>query len=434
MKKASVYTLGCRLNQTESALVMDHLERENFTFVPWGEPADVMIINSCSVTGTADQKTRQIVRQAKHRNPSAYMIIMGCGVSKKEDCSQWQKSDLVDLILPNTEKSKIIEYLPAKFRSSVSEKPSGVCSEDRLFKEEGVGRYYEKTRANLKIQEGCNFFCSYCIVPYLRGEPRSREWQDVLREMQALLAQGYQEIVLTGVNVATYNDHGRNLADLVRELLKFPGDFRLRLSSTEPGPVVYQLAEIMAEDSRLCRFLHLSVQYAENTILKAMNRRYTIEDYQQLLAFLTTKIPDICIGSDLIVGFPGETDDLFEQCCQNVKKLPLAYIHVFSYSPREGTKAATMPNQVPATVAKKRHEEFAALVHQKSHDFSQRFIGKTVQILTEHCDEEGKVQGWTDNYLRVVATTTAPVQSNQWLRVLLTALKDDRALQGVQVE
>lgn len=428
MKKASIYTQGCRLNQTESALMADRLEQAGFTVVSWEEESEIKIINSCSVTGTAAQKMGQLVRSIRKHHPDSFIVLAGCGVTSESDREKWQQNGLADLVVPNQKKGELADILRETL-ATTSDFHSLSCEQKDLFEEKGVGRYYEKTRANLKIQEGCNFFCSYCIVPYLRGAPRSREWNDILREMGELLQQGYKEIVLTGVNVATYDDHGRDLADLVRELLKFEGDFRLRLSSTEPGEVVRKIAAVMKEDSRLCRFLHLSVQYAENRILKAMNRRYTIEAYRDLLTELTEQIPEICIGSDLIVGFPGEDEESFAMCCEMIEQLPLAYIHVFTYSKREGTKAATMPNQVPSSIAKQRHEIVRKIVERKSQQYCEQFIDKSVRILTETIDE-GLISGWTDNYIKIELPAKPNIQQNEFYEVKVTAYKEDRTLKG----
>lgn len=428
MKKAAIYTQGCRLNQTESALMADRLEQAGFTVVSWEEDSEIKIINSCSVTGTAAQKMGQLVRSIRKHHPESFIVLAGCGVTSEKDQEKWQQNGLADLVIPNQKKGELADILREALTPALDFHTSS-CEQDDLFEEKGVGRYYEKTRANLKIQEGCNFFCSYCIVPYLRGAPRSREWNDILREMGELLQQGYKEIVLTGVNVATYDDHGRDLADLVRELLKFKGDFRLRLSSTEPGEVVRKIAVIMKEDPRLCRFLHLSVQYAENRILKAMNRRYTIEAYRDLLKELTEQIPEICIGSDLIVGFPGEDEESFKTCCEMICQLPLAYIHVFTYSKREGTKAATMPNQVPANVAKQRHEIVRKIVEQKSQKYCEQFINKRVRILTETIEDD-MVSGWTDNYIKVEVPMRENVQQNEFYDVKITNYKEERTLRG----
>jgi threonylcarbamoyladenosine tRNA methylthiotransferase MtaB len=301
------------------------------------------------------------------------------------------------------------------------------------FTEEGIGTFGERTRANLKIQEGCEFFCSYCIVPYARGPARSRDWDDWLREARELVSRGYHELVLTGVNVATYNHAGRDVADVVEALLEIPGDFRIRLSSTEPGPILRRLIGLMADNPRICRFLHLPLQYGENGILRAMNRRYSVEEYAEFATLAAESVPGLCLGTDLIVGFPGETDEAFETCCETVESLPINHLHVFTYSPREGTPAASFPNQVLGDLATRRAEILTGLGLRKAETFARSQLGETVQVITEERSEAGDWEGWSGNYLRVLLPG-AKHDENELVSVRLDESLGGRRLRGHEVE
>ena len=429
--QAAIYTLGCRLNQTESALIADDLERHGFEVVSWGAPAELLVVNSCSVTGTAAQKTRQLVRSARRQFPQAFLVLAGCGASSETEREQWLAGNLVDLVVPNAGKESLARRLPAGLARSGSTMLGDIAvTTGSSFRIDGVGRHTDRTRASLKIQEGCDFFCSYCIVPTLRGPPRSRAWDDAVRELEALLAAGYKEIVLTGVNVATYADGGLDLSGLVARLLEVPGDWRLRLSSTEPGPAVEKLGELMRRDPRLCRSLHLSAQYGEDEILKLMNRRYRFADYARLVRNLSAAVPGLCMGTDIIVGFPGETEARFAACLQALEELPVGYMHVFTFSPRPGTRAAELPGRVPERIAGERFDRLAVLAEKKALEFARSQIGKSLRILTEAPDENGRMQGWSDNYLRVVIDSPSPVANNEWLQATITGVEDGRTVVG----
>ncbi|MCF7854069.1 MAG: tRNA (N(6)-L-threonylcarbamoyladenosine(37)-C(2))-methylthiotransferase MtaB [Candidatus Pacebacteria bacterium] len=401
MVTASIYTLGCRLNQADSALIADDLRRHGFSIREWGEPTDLTIVNSCTVTTAAEQKTRQAVRAARRLNPQTYLVLAGC--SANIDADRWLKESAIDLVVPNPGKTGLTAFLPAKLDrppAPVLASPLETASAP-LFEEQGCGYYPHHTRANLKIQEGCDFFCSYCIVPYARGIPRSRDWDDILREARALLQEGHKELVLTGVNIACYNDHGRTLSDLLRELVRLPGDYRIRLSSTEPREEVPRLLKTLHDNPRICRSLHLPIQYGEDTILQAMNRRYSVAEFTDLIQQAVVTVPGICIGSDVIVGFPGETDATFATCLETIADLPFAYLHVFRYSKRAGTPAARLPNQVNGKLAARRHEALTALATRKSMAFAEEFVGRSVEVLTETQKEDGAWEGWSSEYLRV---------------------------------
>ena len=420
MPTASIFTLGCRLNQADSALIADLLTRAGYDLVEWNETADVVVINGCVVTATAGQKTRQAVRAARKRCPDACIVLVGCAASLEKDTPNLP----ADLILDNSRKNELLSHLPATPSTlstrSISSKPSA------NFSESGTGLYTDRTRANLKVQEGCDFFCSYCIVPHVRGKPRSRDWNDVLREARELIGRGHRELVLTGVNLGTYNDNGRDLADLIRAIADLPGEFRIRLGSVEPIPVVRRVVDVMAELApRVCRFLHLPLQYGEDTILNAMNRRYTTAEFQGHAEYALEKIDGLCLGTDLIVGFPGETETEFAKSANFIKNIPWGNMHVFRFSPREGTPAAKRKNEMPnGNVAAERSREIEKIYTEKLEEFKRSQLGKTLPVLIESQTESGESLGWSDNYLEFeIQGTFAPGTLAQ---VMIQGLKKDR--------
>ena len=432
--RASIYTLGCRLNQADSALMADALRGNGFELVPWGEPADLVVIDSCTVTATATHQSGQALRGARRRCPEAFVVLTGCAATVEPE--RWQREAAADLILPNAAKTEIVRHLPAglarpaqPLAAQAVERPG-----ETLFTQPGRGLYAERTRANLKVQEGCDGFCSYCIVPHARGAPRSRAWDDALREAGELLACGHRELVLTGVNIAAYADHGRDLADLLGAVLALGDGFRLRLGSTEPGPVLPRIVDLMARAPRLCRSLHVPLQYAEAGILQAMNRRCGVREFAEFATQAVGRVPGVCLGSDIIVGFPGETEAIFEACYEALSALPLSYLHVFTYSPREGTPAARLPDRVDGRTAGTRQHRLSALSQAKSEAFARRSVGQILEVLTEQRNAAGRLEGWSDNYLRVeIADSDPPAERNQRVNVRITGPRAGHAVTGERV-
>jgi threonylcarbamoyladenosine tRNA methylthiotransferase MtaB len=433
MPTAAIYTLGCRLNQADAALMADDLRRHGYDIRDWEDGADVMILNSCTVTAAAAAKTRQALRAARRRQQAAFIVLTGCDVQTGTE--DWVQEGTADLIIPNPVKTSVAACLPEKLTRPPKTRIADAAAplEKPLFTQEGCGFYPDRTRANLKIQEGCDFHCSYCIVPTVRGAPRSRAWNDVLREARELLERGHRELVLAGVNIACYDDHGRRLPELLAELAELPGDFRLRLSSTEPVPLIPALIEVMrAYPRRVCRFLHLPLQYGEDSILRAMNRRYSVTQFAELVNLAAESVPGICIGSDVIVGFPGETEGTFAQCRATIEKLPLTYLHVFRYSPRPGTRAADLPGQVNGAVAAARHRQLTDIAQSKSRSFTASCQGHDLQVLTEAINRRGNWEGWSDNYLRVeIVAGGNGLQENQFVQVrMISHARDGRRVIG----
>ncbi len=412
-RRASLYTLGCRLNQAETALLAGQLAAAGFTVVPWGAPADLVVINSCTVTGAAARKSRHTARLARRRHTDAFIVLAGCDAELAADA--WSQEPAVNLVVPNPLKRRLVELLPAKLDPAVhlgiaALPPAPLAESATLpaFAEPGCGLYVDKTRANLKIQEGCNLGCSYCIIPAVRGPPRSRAWDDVLRETAALATRGHREMVLTGINLALYDDHGRRLPDLITAVLDVAPGFRVRLSSLEPGPEIEPVVELMAREPRLCRHLHLPLQYGEDGILRAMRRTYTVADFAAAAANAVRRVPGLCLGTDVIVGFPGETDDAFARCRDTIRSLPLAYLHVFPFSPRPGTPAAQLPGRVPGARARVRVQTLETLGRGAALAFAQSQLGQRLTVLTEAPAQDGRPHGVTDNYLPVELVDAPP--------------------------
>ena len=404
-KYATAVTLGCRLNQADTALIFDKLKNRGYEIVKpdTKKQISLIIINTCSVTGSASRKSRQTARSFRKKNPNAIIIVTGCSADVESD--YWKNEPSINLIIPNSSKAEFDIYLDkldtATCQSKFVQNPVTENNSNTTFIENAVGFYPFKSRANIKIQEGCDSFCTYCIVPYGRGKPRSRDWDDTIREFKELLKRGHREIILTGVNIATYNNDKKTLVDLLKKLVSIPGDFRIRLSSTEPQFNTHGLIDIISSSPKICRFLHLPLQHGTNEILKRMGRNYTTEDFAKFVNLAVKKIPGICIGTDIITGFPGETDTLFSQCSDFVKNLPLSYLHVFRYSKRKGTPAADYKEQVPHSIVLERHNILSSIGKELSANLIKQQLGKTVKVLFEKHTNNNELIGWSDNYIKL---------------------------------
>lgn len=424
-RRVAIQTLGCRLNQADSALIAADFTAHGYAVVPWGEAAEVAVVNSCAVTGVATQKSRHAVSFARRLNPGAFVVLCGCAAmdEKALDCPPELQPDLV---VPNPKPPSIAALLPEDPRHCAD----GVCRHCGStpladgFVIVGTGEYPLHNRAYIKIQEGCNFRCTYCIVPQTRGEPCSRDLDDILREAETLLQRGHRELVLTGVNIATYHNRGADLTALIGRLLRLSPHFRVRLGSTEPGPVLDRLIELMKCERRLCRFLHLPVQYGADAILERMGRHYSCRKYADTVMRAVEQIPGVCIGTDLMVGFPGETDELFMECRRFVEEMPFGLMHIFSYSPRPGTPAALWPRP-PAPAVEQREKAMLALARAKADAFAASQVGTEVSVLIEkdNC-------GWSDNYLKVCLEPQPPLAPNTLCECRLEAADGERRMSG----
>ncbi|HBG49983.1 MAG TPA: tRNA (N(6)-L-threonylcarbamoyladenosine(37)-C(2))-methylthiotransferase MtaB [Cyanobacteria bacterium UBA9971] len=406
MKKVAIYTLGCRANQLESSIISDKFIGLGWKIVKFSEVADIYVINTCTVTGKSDNESRYYARKARKTNPEAKIILCGCYIQvSPEEAAQL---DEVDLVMGNTEKLEIAELITD---GKVFEQENKIYVSDIMqqekFRDKVVFSASGRTRANIKVQDGCNFRCSYCIVPYARGKSRSNELSNIINQVNEITKQGFQELVLSGIHLGQWGldlTPKTQLADLIKEIEKAENLKRFRLSSIDPMEFTDELIETITNSEKFCRHLHISLQSGNNAILKAMKRRYSVEYYSELIEKLDKNIPDIAIGSDIIVGFPGETEEQFEDTCENLEKLPISYIHVFSYSKRKGTPADLMENQVPENIKKERNKRLTELAKRKNLDFRKSFLEKDLEVLVELARDKksGLLKGMTDNFIPVL--------------------------------
>lgn len=421
MPRAAFTSLGCRLNHTEAAAWAGQFADKGYTIVPWGEPAEVAVINTCSVTHRAEAHCRNIVRRALRDSPDAFVVVAGCYA--QSDFEALSKIPGVDLIVGTEYKDTFADYLdrPRKLPDPVVLHSARISREE--FEVPSTGRY-DSTRANLKVQDGCDFFCSFCIIPYTRGRERSRRYADLMREARELADGGYRELVLTGVNIGRYENRGKTLADVADGLEEVPGVDRIRITSIEPTTVEERLLRGMAGEGKLCRYLHLPVQSGDDGVLSGMGRRYTAEEYGEFAERAAASVPGLGLGTDVIVGFPGETDAAFARTRRVLAGLPFAYYHVFSYSPRAGTKAAQSPDRLPPEVIAERSRALREDSDRRRREFAASHLGRTVEVLFEQQDRSGRWTGLTDSYLRVGALSPEPLE-NQLRSVRIASVAPD---------
>lgn len=419
MKKAAFYTLGCKVNQYESESMAELLKNDGYEIVKFEDYADVYIINTCTVTGMSDRKSRQIIRRAKKKNPNAIVVAAGCYAQVSPD--EVSRLDGVNLILGTKDRSKIVEIL-----KSVNSSSQLCCVDDisknHIFEAMTISSYSDRTRAFIKIQEGCNQFCSYCIIPYARGPIRSRDMLEVINEAKQLVFSGYREIILVGIHIASYglDKKSYTLSDLIIELNNIPNLERLRLSSIEPMTLNDKFIAKIKHCKTLCPHFHLSLQSGCNETLARMNRKYTVEDYEIIVNSIRTHFSDAAITTDIMTGFPGETDEEFKKTLLFTKKIGFADAHIFQYSRRKGTPADTMPNQIAPEIKEKRSKLLEVAVQKSRQQFLSSQLGKVVKVLFEQkChDDNSFFEGKTPNYITVRVKTEKDI-NNQLLDVKL---------------
>jgi threonylcarbamoyladenosine tRNA methylthiotransferase MtaB len=391
-------TFGCRLNQAETERFAAGFAAAGWQVVSWGTPADVAVIHGCAVTGTAEQECLRLARGVKRHAqqagvPEPFVVLVGCVV---EAAANRGPVPGVDLLVPRRDKERLAAIVFASLGGTPSGS-SGPC--ELLERDDGHPRPSHRVRALLKVQDGCDFFCSYCIVPHLRGAPVSRPWHLVLDEARALAQAGCAEIVVTGCNVACYRDGARGLADLVAAIAALDEVQRIRLSSIEPATAERAIVDLMAACPKLCRYLHLPLQSGDAEMLRRMRRRYTPEAFAETVRHAAARIPDLGLGTDVITGFPGETDAAFDRTRELLAGLPFSNLHVFPYSERPGTPAAGFGEAVPRPVRKARAAELIRLREEKRQAFAQTFVGRPVEVLVERIGRDGLARGWTGPYL-----------------------------------
>ena len=392
--KVGICSLGCKVNIYESELVTNILKNNNYTVVDFEDKADIYIINTCSVTNESDKKSRKMINRAKKNNPAAIIIVMGC-------YSQVNAEDTdVDIVLGNKDKSKIVEIIEEYIKTKQKKKIIYDLTKVEFEKME-ITNFDSHTRAFVKIQDGCNAFCSYCIIPYVRGRVRSKDPEDVIKEVTTLVEKGYKEIVLTGIHTGRYGtDINTNLEELLNKLVNIPNIYRIRLSSIEINEITPGIKELLKENKVMAKHLHIPLQSGSNKILKLMNRRYNKEEFLSMVDNLRD-IPDISLTTDLIVGFPNEGEEEFNETIDTLKKIGFTKIHTFPYSKRKGTPAATMDNQVFPEEKKKRVHRILDLSNKYEHNFYESKIGKIYDGVVE-VHSNGTTIVHTSNFIPVI--------------------------------
>ncbi|MBS6452186.1 tRNA (N(6)-L-threonylcarbamoyladenosine(37)-C(2))-methylthiotransferase MtaB [Eshraghiella crossota] len=435
MKKCALHSLGCKVNSYETQAMQKMMESAGYEIVPFGEEiADIYIINTCSVTNIADRKSRQMIHKAKKLNPEAVVAAAGCYVESAGD----NIDEDVDIVIGNNEKSHLIEILNEYFEHMDKEKSVDI-GKVTGFDELNIDSPLEHTRAYVKIQDGCNRFCSYCIIPYVRGRIRSRKPDDVMAEIKRVAASGCKEVVLTGIHLSSYGldfkDSTVKLIDVIEAVNRIEGIERIRLGSLEPLIVTEEFVRRLAKCKKICPHFHLSLQSGCDETLKRMNRRYNVDEYYKGVELLREYFPDAAVTTDVIVGFPGETEEEFNITKKYLEKVCFYEMHVFKYSRRKGTAADKMPDQIPENIKSERSTELLELNEILSNGYREKYIGKKVKVLLEenHIIENKKyIIGFTDTYVRVaLENPEEKLYTNQIVNVRVKKLFEKDMVIGV---
>jgi len=407
-KKVFAVTLGCRLNQADTALIYSRLTNLGFEILKSCEQSspDLIVINTCTVTANASSKSRRTARHFRNLFPDACIAVTGCDCNNSLE--NW-KNQNIDILLLNSEKKLLADKVLLWFQNKnnnlhtlVNASTLSELSKNHLtFYENTIAKFPFRKRAFLKIQEGCNAFCSYCIVPYVRGPEKSRNPAEILDEAEALVNAGHREIIITGVNISSYECDSYDIISLIKKISQIPGDFRIRLSSMEPHVKNLELIELIRDNSKICRFMHIPLQSGSDCILKFMNRKYSVADFENFVLFARKQVDGIHIGTDIIVGFPGENHERFEESLAFLKKMKFANTHVFRFSPRKGTPAADFKNQIPHKLVKNRAEIIQNIANNAKSSFLNSQINSKFKLLVESLLPDNCAIGITDNYIKV---------------------------------
>lgn len=421
MKKAALYTLGCKVNQYETEAMAELLKKSGYEITDFSQSADVYVINTCSVTNMGDRKSRQIIRRAKKTNPDAIIAVAGCYSQTAPE--EILAIDGVNLVLGTQGRHNIAELLKNLDTESKVNAVSDIMT-THDFEELKIDSYIDRTRAYIKIQDGCSQFCSYCIIPYARGPVRSRNEYEVIEEIKKLAKKGFSEIILVGIHVASYGkDLGNtSLENLLLKADAIDGIKRIRMSSIEPMTLNKSFVDKVKVSKKLCNHFHISLQSGCDETLKRMNRHYTTAQYMEIVNGLRTAFPDTAVTTDIMVGFPGETDEEFQKTAEFIKKADFADAHVFMYSQRRGTPAAKRPDQIPPEVKEKRSKEIIEIVKHSRESFLSRFIGSTHEVLFEQ-PSGGYFEGKTSNYITVKVKANENLQG-QYRDVLFERIEN----------
>jgi len=422
MKKVSFYTLGCKLNQAETAILAEQFEQGGYQLVPFGQSSDICIINTCTVTAKSDYRCRQMIRKSKKISPSAKIAVVGCYAQLNPE--KIKEIDGVDFILGSDRKFDLLKIFEEGDRKS---KPLLLPSDNDLFLSPGAGDFWDHTRAFVKIQDGCDSFCSYCTVPLARGRSRSDDLNFIFKRTRELAERGHQEIVLTGVHIGRYGQDltpPKSLLDVLKKLESIENLKRIRLSSLEPLEVNDDLLHWIGESEKICHHFHIPLQSGDDEILKQMNRNYDSKTIGRILEKIKSILPDCGLGTDVIVGFPGETVEHFQNTVRLVEETPFTYLHVFSFSPRPGTKAATFRNRVIPKEIKRRSEILRGIGRSKKYNFYKGLIDKNLKVLWEEKQRGDWMFGFSGNYARV-RTKSNPEFMNKFGMVEIKAAEPD---------
>jgi len=412
MKTVTFKTFGCRLNQSETALMQAQFKAFDYEIIDdFRSDADVYVVHTCTITGNAEKSCIQVARSKKRKHPNSIVILAGCAVEVNRE--EILEKTGADFVFDQAEKymmPQLIESLPLNANS--------------------VLPYFLSTRASVKVQDGCNFFCSYCIVPYTRGKPKSRPIDEVIDEVKAFANNGYKEIVITGVNIGCYNDGGKKLINVVEEIEKIDLVKRIRISSIEVSTTEKDIIDLMADSEKFCNYLHFPLQSGDNNILKSMHRHYTIEEYCNMVEYALEKIPLLGLGADIITGLPGEDKNAFFNTYDLINSFPFSNLHVFPYSRRKGTKAADMPDQVPGNISKERTLQLIELGEKKQMQYARDLIssGREVEVLIEGFDKGGNGIGWTGEYnkAKVLKTQGVKLEKNTIVKGNVDKFEDSK--------
>ena len=423
--KVAFYTLGCRMNQFETSGIEESFEKKGYEIIDFKEKADIYVINTCTVTNDADRTSRKIIRQVKRRNPDALVVATGCYAQVSP--MELAKMEEIDLVIGNSNKNAVLEFVEDYLNKKYEDK----VFVDNIFKENEfksfqISTFYEGTRPILKVQEGCNSFCTFCIIPYARGKVRSAKIKDIVNQAKILVDKGYKEIILTGTQLSQFGyDHREGyLVDLLLELIKIKELKRVRLSSMGINEIDNRLLDVLINEEKIAPHFHLSLQSGDDRVLQDMKRGYTVKEYAHIVNTIVSKRPETAIGTDIIAGFPTETEEAFLNTVKLVEELPFAYIHVFTYSPRKNTKATKLRDIVSPKEKKRRTNVLIQLSRKKNYQFRKNFLGKTIKDVLILSNKNGKKFGISGNYIHMYIDTDK--NTNQLIDVKLVDIGKEK--------
>lgn len=424
--KVASFALGCKVNQYESQAVGNLFRERGYILTDIDCSADIYVINTCTVTNLGDKKSRQLIRKCKRLNPDAFIAVMGCYAQVAPD--EVFAIEGVNLVLGTNDKSKIVDIIEENFDKNTRMKIVRDIKHEKTFEPLTEGLPEGRTRAYIKIEDGCDRYCSYCIIPYARGPVRSRDMESIEKEAACLAENGFKEVVITGIHIASYGKDTKdaNLIDVLKRIDSIEGIERIRIGSIEPYIVTEEFVGELKKIEKLCPQFHLSLQSGCDRTLKAMSRRYLSEDYRKALELIRKNIPDSAFTTDIIAGFPGETDQDFDECLEFAREMGFLKIHVFPFSSKKGTKAEKMSPQIPKKIKNERAKRLIEISARSTEDFIGSYIGKTLPVLFEERNEDGLFSGYTKNYIHVLAESEEDIQ-NRILDVEITGIQGESA-------